>query len=361
MEGLTFGSLFSGIGGFDLGLERAGWKCAWQVEINPHCQRVLEKHWPDAPKYGDIREVTELEPVDLVCGGFPCQDFSVAGRRAGLAGQRSGLFYEFARIVRVLLPQWVVIENVPGLLSSNHGQDMAVVIGSLAQLRYGVSWRVLDAQYDGVAQRRRRVFIVGHLGTPWSASAKVLFEPESLSWDSAPNKGEGKNRIAPTISSSGAGTSRTGNSRTEAGSLIPMIAHSLTTREGQRMSAEETYIIQDTADTLTGNWHHSNGAKAGNNAGMINPVITHTLRSRGFDASEDGTGRGTPIIPAVVEEQTLIVRRSTPLETTRLMGFPDDWLDDLNLSDSKKYEMVGNAVVPAVVEWIGKRILKGGD
>ena len=163
MKRLTYGSLFSGIGGIDLGLDRSGWECKWQCEIEPFCVKVLDKHWPQVKKYHDIREVkpSELEPVDLICGGFPCQDLSVAGRRAGLAGKRSGLFYEFMRIADECAPTWVLIENVPGLLSSNGGRDMGAVLGTLGELGYGWAYRVLDAQYLGVAQRRRRVFIVG--------------------------------------------------------------------------------------------------------------------------------------------------------------------------------------------------------
>jgi DNA-cytosine methyltransferase len=171
---VTVGSLFSGIGGIDLGLERAGMKVVWQVENNEFCRKALRKHWPGVKLYGDIREIqgNELEPVDLICGGFPCQDLSVAGKRAGLAGERSGLFYEFARIIDELAPRWVLIENVPGLLSSNGGRDMGAVLGTLAELGYGYAYRVLDAQYFGVAQRRRRVFIVGCFGDVASA-AKV--------------------------------------------------------------------------------------------------------------------------------------------------------------------------------------------
>ncbi|MHB8511460.1 MAG: DNA cytosine methyltransferase [Actinomycetota bacterium] len=183
---VRFGSLFSGIGGFDLGLERAGLEPAWQVEIDPSCNRVLERHWPKVGRGQDIRECEEFDAVDLVCGGFPCQDLSVAGKRAGLAGERSGLFFEFARVVASVAPRWVLIENVPGLLSSNGNKDMATVVGTLAQLGYGWAYRVVDAQYFGVAQRRRRVFIVGCLGDSASA-AQILFEPESCSGDPPPS------------------------------------------------------------------------------------------------------------------------------------------------------------------------------
>lgn len=157
----TFGSLFSGVGGFDLGFERAGMECRWQVEIDDKARAVLDRHWPQVEKHTDVRDVGRhnLEPVDVICGGFPCQDVSVAGRRQGLAGERSGLWFEFHRIVGEMLPTWVVIENVPGLLSSNEGKDIQVIIDSLTQIGYTVDVDILDAQYFGVPQRRRRVFL----------------------------------------------------------------------------------------------------------------------------------------------------------------------------------------------------------
>lgn len=216
---MTVGSLFSGIGGIDLGLERAGMKVVWQVENNEFCRKALRKHWPGVKLYGDIRELqgNELDPADLICGGFPCQDLSVAGKRAGLAGERSGLFYEFTRIIDGLAPRWVLIENVPGLLSSNGGRDMGAVLGTLAEFGYGYAYRVLDAQYFGVAQQRRRVFIVGCFGDATSA-AKVLFEPESCAGGAPQNKATG--RVFSTLLASRAGTSCVGGMRGETGYLI---------------------------------------------------------------------------------------------------------------------------------------------
>src|SRR4051812_35828247 len=114
--GMKFVSAFTGIGGFDLGLERAGMRCVEQIEIDRFCTKVLEQHWPDVKRKGDIRSVKKIKDCDLLCGGFPCQDVSQAGRRAGLAGERSGLFFEFVRLVETHKPRWLVVENVPGLL-----------------------------------------------------------------------------------------------------------------------------------------------------------------------------------------------------------------------------------------------------
>lgn len=186
-----FISLFTGIGGFDLGFEQAGMECALQVERDKKALDLLRRQWPEVPKLEDVRDVTKdnAPSTELVCGGFPCQDVSVAGRREGLAGERSGLWFEFLRIIKDLRPKWVVIENVPGLLSSNGGRDMGTVIGGLAKCGYWWSYRVLDAQYYGVPQRRRRVFIVASLTA--GLAQEVLFERESSPWDTAPSRETG--------------------------------------------------------------------------------------------------------------------------------------------------------------------------
>ena len=158
---MTFGSLFSGIGGIDLGLERAGMTCAWQVEIDPWCRQVLTKHWPNVRRYEDVSAVggDTLEPVDVIAGGFPCQDVSVAGQRAGIqAGTRSGLWSEFHRIICELRPRYVFVENVPGLLARGMGR----VLGDLADIGYDAEWEVLSAADVGAPHLRKRVFITAH-------------------------------------------------------------------------------------------------------------------------------------------------------------------------------------------------------
>jgi DNA (cytosine-5)-methyltransferase 1 len=166
---LTFGSLFAGIGGFDLGFERAGMVCKWQVEIEPYCRRVLAKHWPTVHRHDDVRTFPDGEPeafkVDVICGGFPCQDVSLAGRRAGLKGERSGLWSEFARIIRVLRPPFVVVENVPGLLAPEKEEEQAAigcVVGELAECGYDAEWACIPASAFGSTQQRFRVFIVAY-------------------------------------------------------------------------------------------------------------------------------------------------------------------------------------------------------
>ena len=174
---MKYGSLFTGAGGFDLGFDRAGMTCAWQVEINPYRRRVLAQHWPDITRFGDIREVGRhnLETVDLICGGYPCQDNSTAGSRAGLDGARSGLWTEFARVIRDLRPRWVVVENVRGLLSVNAGRDFGIILGDLAECGYDAEWEVLPASAFGAIHRRNRVVLLAYAqGTRLAQRGSVL-------------------------------------------------------------------------------------------------------------------------------------------------------------------------------------------
>lgn len=363
---MKFGSLFSGIGGFDLGFERAGMQCAWQCEIDDKCRKVLAKHWPEVTVYDDVRSIGRgVEPVDLVCGGFPCQDLSIAGRRAGLAGERSGLWHEFARVLAEVRPEWCVIENVPGLLSSNKGRDFAVVLQGLVELGYRVAWRVLDAQYYGLAQRRKRVFVIGYLGD--GRAAEVLCEREGVPRNPPSRRAAGQD--ATPIREAGARTGSGGGGRNGAG-LGDSGAACLNARDSK---------VPD-SDTKPGHL-----------------IVAHALTSEGADASEDGTGRGTPLVfdstqvtsaanysrpkagdpchplaagahpPAVAFVQNTrdvlegvrgvsTVRRLTPTECERLQGFPDSWTG--GQADGPRYRQLGNAVAVPVAHWIGRRIME---
>ena len=187
---LTGVSLFAGIGGFDLAMERSGVKVVASVELDRSCRSILEKHFPDSKLFNDVTTVKGSDLIEagfkprtgIITGGFPCQDLSVAGARTGLAGERSRLFWEIARIVEETQSEYFLIENVPGLLSSNDGRDFGIVIGTMADLGYSVAWRVLDAQYFGVPQRRKRIFIVGRRSGDLSP-AEILFKQEGLRRD----------------------------------------------------------------------------------------------------------------------------------------------------------------------------------
>ena len=161
---MTFGSLFAGCGGMDVGLEAAGMQCRWQVEINPFARRLLERHWPNVPKYGDVTELIgdRLEWVDVIAGGFPCQDLSLAGKRAGIDGKRSGLWAHFARLIGEIRPRFVLIENVTGLLDN---EPMRRVLGDLSALGFDAEWRMLRASDFGAPQQRQRVFTLAYPNT----------------------------------------------------------------------------------------------------------------------------------------------------------------------------------------------------
>jgi DNA (cytosine-5)-methyltransferase 1 len=188
-------SFFSGIGGFELAFENVGMETVFQCEINSFSQKVLKKHWPDVRLWDDINTLTHegIPEADLWCGGFPCQDLSSAnqGKRKGLNGKRSGLFYKFAELASHHKPKWIVLENVPGLLNSHQGDDFKILIEEMDELGYGVSWRVLDAKYFGTPQRRRRTYIVASLGN--LSSAEVLFEPEGVRVAAKQGEGERQN------------------------------------------------------------------------------------------------------------------------------------------------------------------------
>ncbi len=175
-------SFFAGIGGFDIGPERAGMEIVFQCEINKYCQKILKKHWPNVKLFNDIKNLTaaDIPQADLWCAGFPCQDLSLAnqGKRKGLKGERSGLFFKYAELIKEKKPKWLIIENVPGLLNSHQGKDFKILLKKLDELGYGVSWRVFDAKYFGTPQRRRRVFIVGSLGN--ISSKEVLFDSPTI-------------------------------------------------------------------------------------------------------------------------------------------------------------------------------------
>ncbi|WP_069245483.1 DNA cytosine methyltransferase [Burkholderia pseudomultivorans] len=271
-----FGSVCSGIEAASCAWHPLGWQTAFVSEIEPFPSAVLTHHYPTVPNLGDMTKFKDWPDaaIDLLVGGTPCQSFSVAGLRKGLADPRGNLMLTYLAIAQRYAPRWLVWENVPGVLSSNDGRDFGTFLGGLAELGYGFAYRVLDAQFFGVAQRRRRVFVVGHLGD-WRRAAAVLFERESLLGHPAPSR-ETRQGIAPTLSARTKGGGGLGTDFDCDGGLIPEIARALTT-SNQRIDAE--------TETL---------------------LVAHELRGEGFDASEDGAGRGTPLVPC--QPYTLAIR-----------------------------------------------------
>jgi DNA (cytosine-5)-methyltransferase 1 len=274
---MRFASVCSGIEAASVAWKPLGWKAAFVSEIEKFPSAVLAHHYPDVSNLGDMNRFKDWPDAafDLLVGGTPCQSFSVAGLRKGLADPRGNLALVYLAIAARYRPRWLVWENVPGVLSSDGGRDFGAFLGGLGELGYGFAYRVLDAQYvrvdgleRGVPQRRRRVFVVGHLGD-WRRAAAVLFERESLSWDSPPRR-EARERVAPTIAA-----------RTRGGGGL-----------GTDFDCDGGLIAASTGDIS----HCLNAGGMGRIDYETETLVSHSLRADGFDASEDGTGRGTPLV-----------------------------------------------------------------
>jgi DNA (cytosine-5)-methyltransferase 1 len=288
-------SVCSGIEAATMAWHPLGWEPVAFSEIEAFPSAVLAHHYPDVPNLGDMtkfQEWPDLEP-DVLVGGTPCQSFSVAGLRKGLDDPRGNLMLTYLAIAHRYRPRWVVWENVPGVLSSNKGRDFASLLRGLAELGYGWAYRILDAQYFGVPQRRRRVFVVGCLGS-WQRAAAVLFERASLCGHPAPRR-ETRKDVATTIAARTRGGGGLGSDFDCDGGLIAGCmehqAHGGITTQAA-LSGYITPIACDVADSLT--------VGANQTTDFVGDVVAHSLRASGFDASEDGTGRGTPLVPIVM-------------------------------------------------------------
>lgn len=374
---LTIGSLFSGIGGFDLAFRNAGAEASWFCEKDEVCQSVLRRHWHGVPIYGDIATASDLPSVDILCGGWPCQDLSVAGKRAGLSGERSGLFFEFIRVINELQPLYVVWENVPGLrtscscrscgrrcadcnelagadelaclvcgsekfrgrvLRAHRGADLFTVVSTFGFIGFDGAWTLLDSQYFGVAQRRQRMFgVFAQRGIGAARCTEILSFANRSKGNPPPSREAGED---------------------VAGNAI--------------------------AGTVSCKWAKGTGGPSGNEC--QNLTVTPTLRSNGDAHSGFTTGDGlvtaftTEQTPKFNKDQALTltkqsptgggqvqsvfgqfgVRRLTPTECERLQGFPDGHTafghDGKPISDSARCRMLGNAVCVPTAEWIARRI-----
>ncbi len=394
------GSLFSGIGGLELGFERVGFETAWQVENHKPSIDILKRHWPFVKRWEDVKtfDPKDFESVDLVAGGFPCQDLSVSGKMAGLAGERSGLFFQLVRVVAQITPRWVVLENVPGLLSSNEGRDLAAVFGELERLGYWWAWRVLDAKGFGVAQRRRRVFVVASLGDP--ACWQVLFgEGEGggdiemdeearhvpclvaaypfLSKGGSPHVVE---MAAPCLTASySADGYGAGRPYLVDGGFVWTGLKSCGGSKGRtpdlNCGLDENYSMPDAGDTdcigentkqmlrgLAGkslfSLIHASGTDAPN---ISNPLkATKPFGEKKSDETDSGTKKPSSIIKTLdgrfIDCGNARLRALTPTEFEKLQGFPAGWTE--GITDKERYKAVGNSIVPQVAEWLGKRIME---
>ena len=394
---MKYGSVCSGVEAATAAWHPLGWEPQWFSEIEKFPSAVLAHHYPDVPNLGDMTQFKEWpidRSIDLLVGGTPCQSFSVAGLRKGLDDPRGNLMLTYLAIAAQYQPKWLVWENVPGVLSSQRGRDFGTFLGALGQLGYGFAYRVLDAQYFGVAQRRRRVFVVGYLGD-WRRAAAVLFERESMSGHPAPSREAGQ-KAAPTVTQ-GAPFSRTGNQRVEADAIV---AQCLTTRTGS--------AYDPTTETLPIAFGAQNSANQGDSVSTeVTPTLDKSktpavaIQNATRGASQNGLGITTdgPMYTLDVGSQHAVatgwseelnalqdlqptiqrggaggrhegvmqpdmqVRRLTPTECERLQGFPDNftripWRNKAaeDCPDGPRYKAMGNSMAVPVMRWIGERI-----
>ncbi len=385
---MKVGSLFAGIGGFDLGFERAGFETVWQVEQEPFCIAVLKTRFPNTERYYEIKDCTGdkgslttkgtkecegktieplriyrhwLKPVDVITAGVPCQDVSVAGKRAGLAGERTGLFYEFARILKEVRPAWFLFENVPGLLSSNRGRDFAEILRVLmVECGYGICWRVLDSQFFGVAQRRRRVFLAGRFGKP--CAAEVLFEPEGGAGNIAQGREAGKG-----IAHSVGGSSVSSGYRYDPNGEDYIVASPLTASYGKQI---------DSSDRSGGPPNIICEPIAFDNRNGASGALSSTIRSDCHNAQPAvvigalGCERRGPNYQAAATGQYIASTINSGGNTGGFRTEPGEHLICTEIDahgvreatglplglDSARYRSLGNAVTVQVAQWIAERI-----
>ena len=371
-------SLFSGIEAASVAWGPLGWEPVCFAELDEFPSAVLAERYPEVPNVGDVTKMNWKKyrnKVDLVVGGSPCQSFSIAGKREGLQGE-SGLMFEYIRAVHEIRPRWFLWENVPGALSSENGEAFRQLLSEMDKLGYGLAWRVLDAQFFGVAQRRRRLFLVGRLGA--CPPVEVLAEPESLRGD-YPSSREERARL----------TARAGRRASCAGF-----------KYSAGSKAQSVGYEDELSNTVTADWHApavfgfaqnsrdgavlciaDDNAKAAIDRDMCGslkvggapPMVAKTLLVR---CGKEGGGKGALVSEdvsltlATANAQALFpgglsVRRLTPRECERLQGFPDDWTkipyrgkpaDEC--PDGPRYKAIGNSMAVPVMRWIGERIGK---
>jgi len=366
---MTLGSLFDGIGGWLLAARHAGVTPVWASEIEPFPCSVTARHFPEVKQLGDITKINpdEIEPVDTICAGSPCQDLSIAGKRKGLDGERSGLFRTAVDIVRRMrertsgkYPRYFVWENVPGAFSSNKGADFRAVLAEIGQTeipipdggrwanaglaelpKCDIAWRVLDAQYWGVPQRRRRIFLVADFAAYDRRAGEILFEREGVSGN--PQEGE----------EAGEGTARGTADCARTSSALGIAVYDMT-------NADE--VMRE----VKGGKVQTLNARMGTGGNQV-PVI-HAYASRNYHeyaadtigaalrASGGNYGGGSENLA----ETYGYVRRLAPLECERLQGLPDGWtlIDDASCSDTARYKAIGNGMAQPCADWIMRRVVE---
>jgi DNA (cytosine-5)-methyltransferase 1 len=375
---IRYGSVCSGIEAASAAWEPLGWKPAFFSEIENFPRAVLTHRFHDVPLHGDFTTIGEDEygEIDLLVGGTPCQSFSIAGLRGGLDDDRGNLALEYCRLADRKRPRWLVWENVPGVLSSGGGRDFGSILGALGEIGYGFAYRVLDAQYFGVAQRRRRVFVVGYLGD-WRRAAAVLFERHSLSGHPAPRRETGQG-VAQCLTS---GTGKRFDPETK---TLPLEFIGGVDYENNGHEAwEPTGPLMKGSPTGGGrplpaiafDWQSGGGARGldPKDAAQLQrcqvPAVAFQQNVRNEVRLMGGNGQiaGALQAEAGMKQQNYIaasaVRRLTPRECERLQGFPEDWTlipyrgkPADQCPDGPRYKALGNSMAVPVMAWIGKRI-----
>jgi len=406
---MKYGSVCSGIEAASVAWHDLGWEPQWFSEIEQFPSEVLKYRFPHVPNLGDMttinqNPIADERPIDLLVGGTPCQSFSVAGLRKGLADPRGNLMLTFLSIADKFRPKWLVWENVPGVLSSNGGKDFGTFLGALGELGYGFAYRVLDAQHFGVAQRRRRVFVVGYLGD-WRVAAAVLFESESLQGNTKPSRkkrqevtsdAEGSVGEAGDVSCVGGNLSPTVTSKwktgyggpsgsNEAGNMVyaPTVIDRAAFNQGENAQYEPRIEEGETISSLVAKGPHAVAQPIAVDwrTAQVDQGITQTLKTD--LAKMSGPCIAVDTYNQTINEHTsqtigssasdvnhyggvlhsMAIRRLTPKECERLQGFPDDWTkipyrnkDADQCPDGPRYKACGNSMAVPVMRWIGERI-----
>ena len=327
-------SVFSGVGGFELGLPEE-WKIVGISEIDKHANAVLRYRFPEVKNYGDIQRINyeELPNFDILVGGSPCQDLSIAGKRKGLSGSRSGLFFDYIKVLRERNPYYFIWENVAGALSSNEGRDFAEVISQFSSAGYDVWWQVLDATWFGIPQHRERVFVLGTLGK--RSFRKIFFRRENNQKNTESRQEE--NRKIETVYPNHQSIRKRIYG---VNGIVPTI-HRAT---GGQMKTKIAIPVLEPAFKTT---------RASGRRIKTNNEPSFTLRTGVHNGVSDG----------------MTIRYLTPLECERLMGWPDQWTqwgindrgEKYELSDNARYNLIGNGVVPQVVRTMIDQILSGEE
>lgn len=363
-------SLFSGIEAATVAWEPLGWEPVCFAEMDPFPCAVLEHRYPDVPNVGDVTKVNWKRykgKCDLIVGGSPCQSFSVAGKREGLQGE-SGLMFEYIRAVREVRPSWFLWENVPGALSSEGGQAFRQLLSEMDKLGYGLAWRVLDAQFFGVAQRRRRVFLVGRLGA--CPPVEVLFDVEGMSGN-PPSSREKREELAEAAGRGphsagfkyhqGAGAGGVGAEPEQP----PTERHTLAFNESNITSKQNASNPDwdDECHTLSTDSRNDVVIKEQCCSLAMKPIAMADDNAKAaIDEDMCGSLKVGGSAPWIAQGR-MVVRRLTPKECERLQGFPDDWTKipyrgkpAEECPDGPRYKAIGNSFAVPVVRWIGERI-----